>query len=113
MLSSFPGGHAPDHIRVNDQAVRLVINAMAQGKLIAAVCHGPQVLVEADQLRDKQATGFRSIRKDMQNAGATYIDEPVVVDGNLITSRRPGEGLPMFTTMILSRLGLPMDRNAA
>jgi len=103
-----PGGHAPDHIRVNDQAVRLVINAMAQGKLIAAVCHGPQVLVEADQLRDKQATGFRSIRKDMQNAGATYIDEPVVVDGNLITSRRPGD-LPMFTTMILSRLGLPMD----
>jgi protease I len=103
-----PGGHAPDHIRINDQAVRLVMNAMAQGKLIAAVCHGPQVLIEADQLRDKQATGFRAIRKDMQNAGATYIDQPVVVDGNLITSRRPGD-LAMFTTTLLSRLGLSME----
>lgn len=103
-----PGGNAPDHIRVNDHAVNLVMNAMAQGKLIAAVCHGPQVLIEADQLRGKQATGFRAIRKDMQNAGATYIDDPVVVDGNLITARRPGD-LPMFTTMILSYLGLSMD----
>ncbi len=102
-----PGGNAPDHIRVNDHAVRLVMNAMAQGKLIAAVCHGPQVLIEADQLRGKQATGFRAIRKDMQNAGATYMNDPVVVDGNLITARRPGD-LPMFTTMILSYLGLSM-----
>jgi protease I len=103
-----PGGHAPDHIRINDQAVKMVMNAMAQGKLIAAVCHGPQVLIEADQLRNKQATGFRAIRKDIQNAGATYIDEPVVVDGNLITARRPGD-LPMFTTMVLSYLGLQME----
>lgn len=104
-----PGGHAPDHIRTNDHAVSLVMNAIAQGKLVAAVCHGPQVLIEADQLRGKQATGYRAIRKDMQNAGATYIDEPVVVDGNLVTARRPGD-LPMFTTMILSRLGLSMDK---
>lgn len=103
-----PGGQAPDHIRTNDRAVQLIIDAMAQNKLIAAVCHGPQVLIEADQLRNKQATGFRSIRKDMQNAGATYIDEPVVMEGNLITARRPGD-LPLFTTMILSYLGLTVE----
>ncbi|MGF1497017.1 MAG: type 1 glutamine amidotransferase domain-containing protein [Elainellaceae cyanobacterium] len=100
-----PGGQAPDHIRTNQNAVRLVMNAMAQGILVAAICHGPQVLIEADQLRGKRATGFRSIRKDMQNAGATYVDESVVIDGNLITSRRPGD-LALFTETILGNLGL-------
>ncbi|MBE9128383.1 MULTISPECIES: DJ-1/PfpI/YhbO family deglycase/protease [unclassified Coleofasciculus] len=100
-----PGGAAPDKIRANPNAVRLIMDAMAQGKLIAAVCHGPQILIEADQLRGKQATGFRSIRKDMQNAGATYINEPLVVDGNLITARQPSD-LPIFTATLLSRLGL-------
>ncbi|MEB3357231.1 MAG: type 1 glutamine amidotransferase domain-containing protein [Synechococcales bacterium] len=100
-----PGGQAPDHIRTNDNAVRLVMDGMAQGILIAAVCHGPQVLIEADQLRGKRATGFRSIRKDMENAGATYVDESVVVDGNLITSRRPSD-LALFTEAILGNLGL-------
>lgn len=103
-----PGGQAPDHIRMNDRAVQMVMDAMAQGKLIAAVCHGPQVLIEADQLRGKQATGFRAIRKDIQNAGATYVDEPVVVDENLITARRPGD-LPLFTTTLLSYLGLTIN----
>ena len=103
-----PGGIAPDYIRANPNAVRLVMDAIAQGKTVAAVCHGPQVLIEADQLRGKQATGYRSIRKDMQNAGATYIDEPVVVQSNLITSRRPGD-LPVFTTTLLTRLGLRLE----
>lgn len=100
-----PGGVAPDHIRVNPSAVALVAEAIDQGKLIAAVCHGPQVLIEADRLRGKRATGFRAIRKDMENAGATYLDEPVVVDGGLITSRQPGD-LALFAAMILSQLGL-------
>lgn len=103
-----PGGTAPDKIRTNPNAVRLIMNAMAQDKIVAAVCHGPQVLIEADQLRGKQATGFRSIRKDMQNAGATYIDESAVVDGNLLTSRQPGD-LGMFSTILLSRLGLDIE----
>lgn len=103
-----PGGAAPDRIRANPNAVSLVMDAMAQGKIVAAVCHGPQVLIEADQLRGKQATGFRAIRKDIQNAGATYIDEPVVVDQNLITARRPGD-LPIFTTTLLSRLALTIQ----
>lgn len=99
-----PGGMAPDRMRVNPNTVRFVQEAMRQGKLVAAVCHGPQVLIEGDLLKGKQATGFIAIRKDMINAGANYIDEPLVVDGNLITSRQPGD-LAIFTTAILSRLG--------
>jgi len=99
-----PGGMAPDKMRRNPNTVRFVQEAMQQGKLVAAVCHGPQVLIEGDLLKSKQATGFKAIRKDMINAGANYIDEPLVVDGNLITSRQPGD-LAIFTTAILSRLG--------
>jgi protease I len=103
-----PGGAAPDKIRTNPNAVRLVMNAIAQDKIVAAVCHGPQVLIEADQLRGRQATGFRAIRKDMENAGATYIDESAVVDGNLLTARQPGD-LAMFSTILLTRLGLNIE----
>jgi protease I len=99
-----PGGMAPDIMRTNPNTVNFVKDAFEHGKLVAAVCHGPQVLIEADLLRGKQATGFFSIRTDMINAGAHYVDEPVVVDGNLITSRQPGD-LAIFTTAILSRLG--------
>ncbi|MBD2021763.1 DJ-1/PfpI/YhbO family deglycase/protease [Leptolyngbya sp. FACHB-36] len=100
-----PGGMAPDQMRTNMKTVRFVKDAVQQGIGVAAICHGPQVLIEGDLLKDKQATGFRSIRKDIQNAGAEYVDAPLVVDGNLITSRRPGD-LPIFTTAILKRLGL-------
>jgi len=100
-----PGGMAPDKMRTNMKTVRFVQEAIAQNKLVAAVCHGPQLLIEGDLLQGRTATGFRAIRKDMQNAGANYIDEPLVVDGNLLTSRRPGD-LPLFTTAILTRLGL-------
>ncbi len=113
-----PGGMAPDRMRVNPNTVRFVQEIFGQGKLVAAVCHGPQVLIEGDLLRGKQATGFIAIRKDMINAGANYIDEPLVIDDNLITSRQPGD-LPIFTTAILSRLGyggqeaaLPNERDA-
>ena len=99
-----PGGMAPDKMRVNPNTVRFVQEAMAQGKLVAAVCHGPQVLINGDLLRGKKATGFIAIRQDMINAGANYVNAPLVVDGNLITSRQPGD-LAIFTTAILSRLG--------
>jgi protease I len=99
-----PGGMAPDKMRRNFSTVRFVQGAIEQGKWVAAVCHGPQVLIEGDLLKGKRATGFIAIAKDMMNAGANYIDEPLVVDGNLITSRQPGD-LPIFTTAILSRLG--------
>lgn len=100
-----PGGMAPDQMRTNLKTVRFVQQAMQQGKLVAAVCHGPQVLIEGDLLRGRRVTGFRSIRKDLQNAGAQVLDEPLVKDGNLITARRPGD-LPIFTTAILNHLGL-------
>lgn len=99
-----PGGMAPDKMRRNPNTVRFVQEAAQQGKWIAAVCHGPQVLIEGDLLKGKQATGFSAIRKDMINAGANYRDEPLVIDGKLITSREPGD-LAIFTTAILSRLG--------
>jgi protease I len=115
-----PGGMSLDKMRRNSNTVHFVIEAMQQGKLIAAVGNGLQVLIEGDLLRGKQATGCHAIRKDMMNAGADYINQPLVVDGNLITSRQPGD-LAMFTTAILNRLGysgkeaaLPLenDRNA-
>ncbi|WP_392535476.1 DJ-1/PfpI/YhbO family deglycase/protease [Nostoc sp. C117] len=99
-----PGGMAPDKMRRNPNTVSFVQEAMQQGKLVAAVCHGPQVLIEGELLKGKQATGFIAIAKDMINAGANYSDEPLIVDGNLITSREPGD-LAIFTTAILSRLG--------
>lgn len=103
-----PGGVAPDKIRVNPYALRLVADAIAQDKLVAAVCHGPQVLIDAELLQGKQITGFRAIRKDIQNAGATYVNDALVVDGNLITARQPGD-LALFTTAILNRLGLTIE----
>ncbi|PAX52702.1 DJ-1/PfpI/YhbO family deglycase/protease [Brunnivagina elsteri] len=115
-----PGGMAPDKMRRNPNTVRFVQEAIAQNKIIAAVCHGPQLLIEGDLLKGRKATGFIAIRQDMINAGANYLDEPLVVDNNLITSRQPGD-LAIFTTAILSRLGyggkdaaLPdeRDRNA-
>jgi protease I len=102
-----PGGMAPDRMRTNMKTVRFVQDAMEQGKLVAAVCHGPQVLIEGDLLKGKRATGFRAIRKDIQNAGANYSDAPLVTDDNLITSRRPAD-LPIFATAILRHLGLRM-----
>ena len=106
-----PGGMAPDTMRNNPNTVKFVQKAMELGKLVAAVCHGPQVLIEGDLLQGKNATGFISVRKDMINAGANYMDEPLVVHGNLITSRQPGD-LAIFTTAILSRLGLKVPDQA-
>lgn len=103
-----PGGAAPDRMRVNPNMVRLVQDAVAQGKLVAAVCHGPQLLIEGDLLRGRQATGYRSIRKDMENAGANYVNEPLVIDNQLITSRQPGD-LPLFTAAILRQLDLSTE----
>jgi len=102
-----PGGMAPDKMRTNMKTVRFVRDAVEQGKLVAAVCHGPQVLIEADVLRGRRATGFRAIRKDMQNAGADFQNEALVVDGQLLTSRRPSD-VPVFTAAIIRRLGLEL-----
>src|SRR5918998_1180156 len=103
-----PGGMAPDKMRTNMKTVRFVQDAAERGLLVAAVCHGPQVLIEGELLNGKRATGYRAIRKDMENAGARYENSPVVEDGNLVTSRRPAD-LPIFAAAILRRLGLKLE----
>ena len=90
-----PGGYAPDHIRRHSAANRFVHEMNQQGKLIAAICHGPWVLCSADMLNGRKATCFFAIKDDVIHAGAKYEDAEVVVDGNLVTSRKP-EDLPAF-----------------
>ena len=84
--------------------LKLVRDALDQKKPVAAVCHGPWVLCSTTGLRGRTATGFHSIKDDMVNAGATFVDREVVVDGNVITSRRPDD-LPAFVVAIMTALG--------
>ena len=90
-----PGGRAPDRMRINKGLVKIVKEAYKKSKVIAAICHGPQMLIEADILRGKKATCWKSVATDLKNAGATFIDAPSVVDGNIVTSRFPAD-LPKF-----------------
>jgi protease I len=97
-----PGGvRNPDHLRTNKAAVDLVRAFVEEGKPVAAICHGPWLLVEADVLRGRTATSWPSIRTDLRNAGANVIDEPAVIDGNLVTSRKPDD-VPAFTQALIS-----------
>ncbi|MFO7854157.1 MAG: type 1 glutamine amidotransferase domain-containing protein [Paracoccaceae bacterium] len=87
-----PGGQInPDLLRVNDRAVGMVRAFFEQKKPLAAICHGPWLLIEADVVRGRQATSYKSIRTDMKNAGAEWTDAPVVCHQALITSRHPGD----------------------
>ncbi len=91
-----PGGYAPDHIRRYPKANKLVADMNAQGKLVASICHGPWVLCSAHgMLKGRRATSFFAIKDDVVNAGANWEDAEVVVDGNLVTSRKPDD-LPAF-----------------
>jgi len=96
-----PGGVGnPDQLRANEDAIGLIREFDSAGKPIAAICHGPWLLVEADLLRGRAATSWKSIRTDLRNAGATVVDEEVVTDGNLITSRMPDD-VPAFTKAVI------------
>jgi protease I len=90
-----PGGYAPDHIRRHPKAIDFVRQIDRSGKLVAAICHGPWVLCSTGTLKGRRATCFFAIRDDVENAGASYEDAEVVVDDNLVTSRKP-EDLPAF-----------------
>lgn len=90
-----PGGFAPDHIRRSPRAVQFVRDMDKKGKLVASICHGPWVLCSANILRGRPATCFFAIKDDVINAGAHYEDSEVVVDNNLVTSRKPDD-LPAF-----------------
>jgi len=98
-----PGGFAPDRMRRVPAVNEFVRHMFKQGRLVAAICHAPSVLVSANVLKGKKVTCFMSIRDDVMNAGARYKDEAVVVDGNLVTSRQPAD-LPEFMRAILSAL---------
>ena len=86
-----PGGHAPDKMRMRHAMVDLTRDAMDAGKPVAAICHGPQLLISANALRGRTLTCWPSIAIDVKNAGGLYVDKPVVEDGNLITSRKPDD----------------------
>ena len=98
-----PGGYAPDLMRRSTAMVGLVREAFQQGKVVAAICHAGWMLCSAGILKGKTATCFHAIKDDMVNAGARYVDEEVVVDGNLITSRKPDD-LPAFCREIVKAL---------
>ena len=98
-----PGGYAPDVMRRHPAMVTLVREAAQQGKVVAAICHAGWMLVSAGILKGRKATSFFSIKDDLVAAGANWVDEEVVVDGNLITSRRPDD-LPAFCRAIVAAL---------
>ncbi|MEI9994109.1 MAG: type 1 glutamine amidotransferase domain-containing protein [Rhizomicrobium sp.] len=99
-----PGGVInPDKLRVDDDAMKVVKAFLAAGKVVAAICHGPWLLVQAGALKGRQATSFKSIRRDVENAGATWLDEEVVVDNGIVTSRSP-EDLDAFVGKIVEEV---------
>lgn len=98
-----PGGYSPDHLRTDDSTVGFVRRFCMTGKVVAAICHGPQLLIEADVVRGRTLTSWPSIRTDLENAGARWVDREVVVDGNLITARKPDD-LDAFCRTLLAHL---------
>ncbi len=98
-----PGGFSPDKLRAHDEAVEFSKNFMESGKPIFAICHGPQLLISADVLKGRKVTGYKSIIQDIKNAGAEFLDQEVVEDGNLVSSRNPDD-LPAFIRVSLSKL---------
>ena len=96
-----PGGVAnPDFLRTDDDAVRFVRDFVQSGKPIGVICHGPWTLVEADVVRDRTLTSYPSVRTDIRNAGGNVVDQEVVVDRNLVSSRNPGD-LPAFCKALI------------
>jgi deglycase len=98
-----PGGYAPDKMRMHKPMIDLVRKAHDLGRPVAAICHGPQLLISAEVVRGRRVTSWPSIAIDLKNAGALWVDEAVVRDGNLITSRQPAD-LPEFNAAIIAAL---------
>ena len=98
-----PGGHAPDKMRMRHAMVDLARDAMEANKPVGAICHGPSLLISANALRGRTLTCWPSIAVDVKNAGGRYVDQPVVEDGNLITSRKPDD-VPFFNDALIRAL---------
>ncbi len=99
-----PGGHAPDHLRIDPGVVGFVRAFDKLERPIAAICHGPQLLIEAGVVQGRRLTSWPSVRTDLKNAGAEVVDAQVCEDGHLITSRKPDD-LDAFSVALLERLG--------
>ena len=104
-LLVIPGGGAPENLRIHDPAVEFTRRFVESGRPVAAICHGPQLLISAKVLDGRRLTSVNKIRDDIVNAGGHYVDEPLVEDGNLITSRVPSD-LPVFDEALGRALGL-------
>ncbi len=98
-----PGGYSPDHMRRSQDMIDFVTEMNTLGKPIAAICHGPWMMISCCDVTDKTLTGFYSIQDDIKHAGATYVDQEVVVDDNLITSRTPKD-LPVFVKTLIDTI---------
>ncbi len=98
-----PGGSSPDKLRADEKAVKFAKDFMNSGKPVFAICHAPQLLITADVLRGRKLTGWKSIKQDIINAKAEFIDSEVVVDENLVSSRHPGD-LSAFISESLKKL---------
>lgn len=96
-----PGGFSPDHLRVHEPTVELVKECDQKNKFIAPICHGPWLLVESGLAEGTEVTGYTAVKNDLINAGAHFVDKPVVKDGNIITGRVPDD-LPEFCRMIIN-----------
>lgn len=101
-----PGGYAPDTMRTDEHAVAFTRPMFTSGKPVAAICHGPWLLAEADVITGLELTSWPSLRTDLENAGARWVDQPVAEDANLITSRKPGD-LEAFCDALLARFRQP------
>ena len=98
-----PGGYSPDKLRADEKPVAFVRSFMKADKPVFSICHGPQLLITADVLRGRKITGWKSIKQDIKNAGAEFVDSEVVVDGNLVSSRQPSD-LAVFVSASLEKL---------
>lgn len=103
-----PGGvKNPDTLRMNEDAVRFVKHFADAGKPIAAICHGPWPLIEAEAVRGRRVTSYPSLKTDLQNAGGHWVDAEVVVDSGIVTSRNPGD-LPAFNKQMIEEIAEPV-----
>jgi protease I len=98
-----PGGYSPDQLRVDEKAVRFAGDFVKSGKPVFAICHAGQLLITAQVLKGRRFTGYKSIIQDIKNAGAEFVDQEVVVDGNLVSSRNPND-IPAFVRESLKKL---------